>query len=67
MIDALVGTPGCHLDGARRLVPSPQGIDRRPRHPGGDRPAKGPDRGVHLVRPGRFGRQQRRLQGLLSG
>ena len=26
-----------HLDGAGRLVPPPQGVDRRPRHPGGDR------------------------------
>ena len=52
-----------HLDGAGRLVPPPQGIDRRPRHPRRDRPAQGPDRGVHVARPGRFGRQQGRLQG----
>ena len=63
LIDALSATPGRPIDGAGRLVPAPEGVDRRSRHPRRDRPAEGADRGVHLVRTRRFGRQQGRLQG----
>ena len=50
MIDALAGDARRHLDRAGRLVPPPEGDDRRPRPPRRDRPAEGADRRVHLVR-----------------
>ena len=40
LIDALSATPGRPLDRAGRLVPPPQGVDRRPRPPRRDRPSR---------------------------
>ena len=51
------------LDRAGRLVPPPEGVDRRPRPARRDRPAGHAGRGVHHVRAGRLGAQSRRLQG----